>query len=169
MNISTIYDWSRFVKRIPIKASHNSIYDAWTTGAGLERWFLRKGEYKSSAGQILETHQQVSKGDSYEWYWHGYGDEAVERGKILEANGTDLFRFVFGVEGLVTVNILTENGETLVELFQENIPTDEASKVKYHLGCSIAWTYYLTNLKSILEGGIDLRNKNINLKNVINS
>jgi hypothetical protein len=37
------------------------------------------------------------------------------------------------------------------------------------VGCGEGWTFYLTNLKSILEGGVDLRNKEMKLKNVINS
>jgi hypothetical protein len=31
------------------------------------------------------------------------------------------------------------------------------------------WVFYLANLKSFPEGGIDLRNKNEKLKSVINS
>lgn len=31
------------------------------------------------------------------------------------------------------------------------------------------WTFYLTNLKSILEGGFNLRNKNNKLGDVVNT
>jgi len=54
-------------------------------------------------------------------------------------------------------------------LWQENIPTDEKAKVSWHLGCATGWTFYLTNLKSILEGGLDLRNKDELLTNVVNA
>lgn len=37
------------------------------------------------------------------------------------------------------------------------------------LSCKTGWTSYLANLKSVLEGGIDPRNKNEQLKAVINS
>lgn len=30
-------------------------------------------------------------------------------------------------------------------------------------------TFYLANLKSVLEGGLDLRNKNVNIPNVISA
>ena len=30
---------------------------------------------------------------------------------------------------------------------------DDASRANYHLGCLTGWTFYLANLKSILEGG----------------
>lgn len=157
------------MKRIPVKANKKAIYNAWTTRVGIESWLLRKAEYKNSEGRILTDNEQVSIGDTYKWLRHGYGDEEMEKGTVLEANGLDVFRFVFGVEGIVTVRIINAENETIVELIQEEIPTDESSKVRYYLGCSIGWTYHLTNLKSILEGGIDLRNKNNKLKNVINS
>lgn len=37
------------------------------------------------------------------------------------------------------------------------------------VGCGEGWVFYLANLKSILEGGIDLRNKNDAIRNVLNS
>jgi hypothetical protein len=56
-----------------------------------------------------------------------------------------------------------------VELVQEEIPTDENGKQIFHLGCKSGWTFYLANLKSIFEGGIDLRNRNTKLQDVLNS
>lgn len=93
----------------------------------------------------------------------------MEAGEILEANGKDRFRFSFGKAGICTVTIKEENGQHIVELVQDNIPDDEQGKHYWHLGCKTGWTFYLANLKSLLEGGIDLRNKDESLKNVINS
>jgi hypothetical protein len=56
-----------------------------------------------------------------------------------------------------------------VELVQENIPDDESGKLTWHVGCKTGWTFYLANMKSLYEGGIDLRNKNENLQQVLNS
>jgi len=54
-------------------------------------------------------------------------------------------------------------------LTQDQIPTDEQSRYDYHVGCSTGWSFYEGNIKSVLEGGMDLRNKNPGLTNVINS
>lgn len=70
---------------------------------------------------------------------------------------------------VVAVKILNEEGAVVVQLEQENIPADDNSKTNYFVGCGEGWTFYLANLKSILEGGIDLRNKNENIKRVVNS
>ncbi len=163
------YDWSKFCLRVPVNAGAREIYDAWAKPAHIEKWFLRSAEFKKpdSTAQAKEDH--VQKNDSYEWMWFGYPDEVIEKGKVLEANGKDLFSFTFGTAGTVTVKIKTEGGQTIVELTQENIPVDEKSKIYYHIGCTKGWNFYLANLKSILEGGIDLRNKNEHLKDVINA
>ncbi|RTY86320.1 SRPBCC domain-containing protein [Flavobacterium sp. GT3R68] len=163
------YDWSKFTQRIPIKATIQEIYDYWTTQEGMEKWFLRLSEFYTSEKSLKNPTTPIQKGDTYKWMWHGYSDEVVEYGEILEANGLDLLQFTFAEQCIVTMKIFGESEETIMELSQENIPTDDQSKVRFHLGCSNGWTFYLSNLKSILEGGIDLRNKNDKLKRMVNS
>ncbi len=163
------FDWSRFVVRITVNASPKDLYKSWATKKGMEQWFLRLSEYKKPDGSLRGANENVEKGDSYRWFWHGWSDDMVETGSILECNGKDQIKFKFGDAGDCIVNIKNEQGENIVELIQEKIPTDEVGMKNYHLGCKTGWTFYLANLKSILEGGIDLRNKNENIKKVINS
>lgn len=163
------YDWSRFAKKIPVQISIPELYKAWATRAGLESWFLRMAAFTAPDGRPRAADTMLENGDTYKWAWHGWPDEVMEEGRVLEANGKDLFRFSFGKAGDVTVRLSVEEGISMVTLIQENIPTDEESKVRYHIGCTEGWIFYLTNLKSILEGGVDLRNRNVHLQLVINS
>src|SRR5688572_15397603 len=87
--------WSSFTLRVTIKADPQKIYDAWTTQAGLERWFLRKAEFAKPDGKVRDRNSPIEKGDVYEWLWFGYGDDAVERREVVEANGKNLVRFIF--------------------------------------------------------------------------
>ena len=163
------YDWSKFSLKVDIRATPNAVYNAWATSANLESWFLRKAIFTTPDGKIRTESMPVQPGDTYLWKWHGYDDKTQEKGKILDLNGKDLFKFTFAGECEVTVTCKLHEGRTIMELIQEKIPTDEISKVRLHLGCNNGWTFYLTNLKSIMEGGLDLRNKNINIKNVVTS
>lgn len=163
------YDWSRFVTRINVKASVDTLYNAWTTRAGIESWFLRLSEFKQRNGSIRDNDDNVNIGDTYKWLWYGHPDETVEYGEILDLNDTDYLKFSFGKAGVCTVRIKTEEGENIVELTQEEIPTDEKGMQSFHVGCKTGWTFYLANLKSILEGGVDLRNKNEKLHEMLNS
>ena len=163
------YDWSRFVVRIAINEPADKLYHAWATREGMEYWFLRLSEYKKPDGTIRGNKEYVEKGDTYKWLWHGWPDDTVEHGTILDCNGKDFFKFSFGKAGNCAVTIKKEEGEMIVELVQDNIPTDEQGMHYWHLGCKTGWTFYLANLKSLYEGGIDLRNKNEKLQQVLNS
>ena len=163
------HDWSRFVVRINVHAPVETLYKAWATRAGIEEWFLRLSEYKSNDGVLRGNNELVKTGDTYKWLWFGYSDDVVEHGKILEQNGKDFFKFSFGKAGDCSVFIKNEEGESIVELVQKNLPTDDAGKNDWHVGCKTGWTFYFANLKSIMEGGIDLRNKNEKLKQVVNA
>ncbi len=160
------HDWSTFNKRIAINASKADIFNSWTSQDNLEKWFLSQAEFSSHDGTVKNRGSKILKGDTYSWMWHG--SENVAEGMVRENNGDDLLRFTFlGCE--VSVEIKEEAGENVVQITQSAIPLDEDSTMSYYVGCSRGWTFYLANLKSILEGGIDLRNKNGNLTNVINT
>ena len=163
------YNWSLFITRIPINASAQELYNAWSSRKGIEHWFLRMAEFKSAEGILRKDDEQVQRGDTYAWRWYGWPDEIEEHGKILACNGRDYFQFTFGEAGICTVTIKEEQGQTIVEIVQSDIPTDENGMHLFHLGCKTGWTFHLTNMKSIFEGGLDLRNKNVDLKNVINA
>src|SRR4029077_15357171 len=93
------YDWSKFTRRIPVNAGTQKIYDAWAKPFGLQYWFLRTGRLKTSSGNGRGGNEYIQTGDTYEWAWHGYTDDVQERGAILEANGKDFFKFIFGKAG----------------------------------------------------------------------
>jgi uncharacterized protein YndB with AHSA1/START domain len=162
------YDWTTFVTRIAVKASIEKLYRCWATREGIEYWFLRMSDYKKPDGTLREKNEWVQPGDPYRWRWHGWSDEVTEEGTILDCNGKDFFKFSFGAAGDCAVTMKHEGEHTIVELVQDKIPDDEQGKNYWHLGCKTGWTFYLTNMKSLLEGGIDLRNRDEGLKNVIN-
>ncbi len=160
-------DWSTFTRRITVDAPTQTIYDAWAVPSQIERWFLRTADYVGVDGKPKDRDVAVENGDSYLWRWHGFLDDVNEKGSIVEANATNKFAFTFTQDCLVTVSIKNENGETVVELTQSRIPDDPEHGI--YVDCSYGWAFYLGNLKSVLEGGIDLRNKNVDIKNVVNS
>ena len=162
------FDWTKFTRKIVIQSSLQKLYEAWATPSGIEKWFLKSANYFDSANnKVTNRNSSVENNFTYEWNWFLY--DLTEKGKIIRANGKDFFQFSFAGECTVEV-ILTEKGEfVLVELTQKNIPTDDESKQHIRLGCDTGWAFYLVNLKSVLEGGLDLRNKNPEFKAMINS
>ena len=159
--------FSAFKLRVNINASIEKAYQAWSTRAGLESWFLRQAIFKDAEGKDRGSDMPIQENDNYTWRWHGYPDDIAEKGKVLKANGKNLFSFTFSMGCPVTISIYTELDQTIVELVESNLPTDEETIKKHYVGDSRGWIFYLANLKSILEGGLDLRNKNEKIMNVI--
>lgn len=167
------YRWSSFEKKIHIDAPIPEVYRCFATGTGMESWFLRQCLYTDAHKVSLKPGVEAKAGDLYTFIWHGWPDDVAEKGHVIEANGRDTFGFTFTGNGATDMKILiklsTEKGLCCVRLKQYDIPEDEKARSKWHLGCLEGWLFYLINLKSILEGGIDLRNKDMALTGVINA
>ncbi|WP_316820232.1 SRPBCC domain-containing protein [Pedobacter gandavensis] len=161
------FDWTSFTKTIAIKAPIQDIYNAWTQAEELEKWFLKQVVFKDDTDQLIDRNEHATAGTSYTWLWHLYDE--VMPGEIKKANGKDFLQFSFEGECLVDLKLSEEAGYTKVELRQHNIPTDDQSKHYIRLGCASGWAFYLVNLKSIYEGGLDLRNKDEKLPPMINN
>ena len=169
--------WTKFTKRIAINAGIKTLYGAWTNAQGLEHWFLRNAVFKKADGTARPVDSTVEPGDTYTWFWHGSESSetatglelnGIDTGVVIDLNGVDHFRFRFAGECIVTVKFREDRGLTVVELTQENIPHEEDPEKNLFVACSQGWTFHLTNLKSVYEGGLDLRNKDVSRKGMFN-
>lgn len=161
------FDWTSFTKKIAVRAELSDIYNAWTKAEELEKWFLEKVSFFDGNQEPLSKGKNAEKDNMYEWLWYLYDDSM--KGKIVSANGKDQLQFTFEGNCLIDINLSEKEDYTIVELRHHNIPTDDYSKQYIRLGCSNGWHFYLTNLKSVYEGGLDLRNKDTNLNPMINN
>ncbi|KYG80797.1 SRPBCC family protein [Roseivirga echinicomitans] len=161
------FNWESFTQKIAVQSSLSELYDAWTVSEKIEKWFLSEATFYNSNGEALTPNQHVSQGGSYKWQWFLFDD--VEKGRITQANGSDFLQFTFAGECLVDIKLTQVDDTVMVELTQKNIPTDDNSKQGIRLGCASGWAFFLVNLKSVYEGGLDLRNKNESLKGMLNN
>ena len=161
------FDWGQFSKRIFINTDLETVYNYWTKSEELEKWFLSKASFYSKEGKEILPTSNVGSLNEYNWRW--YAQDSYEEGLFLLANGVDLMEFTFAGQCRVQIKLTEVKNQVLIELLQKDIPLDENSKEDIRLGCAFGWSFYLLNLKSILEGGIDLRNKDTELVGVVNN
>ncbi len=161
------FNWTSFTKKIAIKAELSDLYDAWTIPRELEKWFLNKAVYYSHDGTQVPRNENIKQNDVYEWSWFLF--DVVEKGKVIQANGKDQLQFSFAGNCIVEVKLTQHDENVIVELSQSHIPTDDQSKRNIRLGCDSGWSFFLVNLKSVYEGGLDLRNKDEMLKGMLNN
>ncbi|HEY0059507.1 MAG TPA: SRPBCC domain-containing protein [Flavisolibacter sp.] len=159
------FNWRKFTKKIAIEASIQAVYDAWTVPQVLEQWFLSKAVFFDNR-QPVSAVANIDTGHEYEWQW--FAQETSETGTVLEANGSDLLSFTFAGNCKVDVKMYEEEGYTIIELTQKDIPDDEKSRVSIWLDCAFGWAFYLVNLKAFLEHRVDLRHKDKKINKVVN-
>lgn len=161
------FDWEIFSKRIAVKSDLPTMYNAWAKSEEIEKWFLSHCDFVSPSGELLSKNQPCAQNDTYAWAWYLF--DVVEHGKIVLANGIDTIQFTFAGNCLVEVKLEQLDDHIIVSLTQSKIPTDEDSKRNIRIGCADGWAFYLVNLKSLYEGGLDLRNKDNRYQGVVNS
>ncbi len=138
------YNWKEFTLQAAFKGTPEKLFKMWTEPKLLCKWFLTGAKVELKAG------------GEYAFMWVM---DAMERGKVLAVRKNSLFSFTFA-GGKCDVKFRKSGKDCIVTLRQYGIPTDEKHKVGTHMSCQIGWTFFLANLKSVLESGTDLREFN---------
>ncbi len=147
------YDWSQFHVRMYYLAPLERLFPFFSTAAGLEAFFIYKAVHTAKDGAVRASDEQVQTGDSYHWrYVHDF----AHGGDFLQVETNRLVRFTFGT---MTVDVrFRQVGEaTEVDLHQTNCATVDPDRAWQHLNCRSCWIYFMTNLRSVIAGGSDLR------------
>jgi uncharacterized protein YndB with AHSA1/START domain len=127
-----------------IDAPIEAVFEAWSTAKGLGRWFVT----------AVYAPEPVVEGTRYRWTW---ANDVAEEGEITQIEEPSLLAFTFSDDVGVVVRFGIVDGRTMVELVQHHGHADLEARQECYVGCLQGWTFYLANLKSVLEHGVDLR------------
>ncbi|MEZ5357312.1 MAG: SRPBCC domain-containing protein [Candidatus Zixiibacteriota bacterium] len=154
MESTVAYNWTEFRLHHYYHCTRKELFAAWATSAGLESFFIKQSIFTAKDGTVRQKNEPAQAGDAYKWDWiHNYS----LTGTIFDVTPNEAVVFSFG-SMRVKVAISGNDGELLLTLSQTDIPVDnEDNKAWSHLNCRSCWAHYLTNLKAVLEHGIDLR------------
>ena len=169
------FDWTQFHLGVYIRTRPEDVFRHWTTAHGLCRWFLRSAAFAplvhpaEPAGKRAKTplpafdtlvpradDESCQAGDRYRWEWY-YNDGATGEDSIIDVRPPTKLVFGFGDKMTVEVTIRKQGTWSEVNLRQYDIPRTPAARWQIHMGCRTAWVFFLTNLKSVMEKGPDLR------------
>ena len=153
--IEEVYRWEKFRLEIFIRCARQEAFDAWASASGIQRWF-RKDVRVSRNGRELNSVSKFEAGD--EMQWADFVGQELTKSRILSVMPGVSIKQTFENEKVWLTNEVRPSGNGVVlTLTQENMPIDENGKAAWHLSCCAGWTFFLTNLKSVLENKIDLR------------
>jgi uncharacterized protein YndB with AHSA1/START domain len=147
------YDWSQFHVRMYYLAPIERVFRYFSTAEGLESFFIYKAVHTAADGTSRKPDEQVQAGDRYHWTYVHY---FAHGGEFLHVAPNSLVSFTFGT---MTVDVhFRDVGEaTEVDLHQTNCATVDPGRAWQHVNCRSCWIYFMTNLRSVITGGPDLR------------
>jgi len=159
-------DWSGFTHRIYVGRAKEDLWSALATPGGIASWFTYQTTIVDKNGRRLAEDQFPSQGDSVHWEWT---EGTTEEARILEFEPVDRIKFSwYGDKGWVEFRVRENDGRNYVELEQRMEGDDAEFLQDVYVGCAEGWTFFLANLKSILEGGLDLREYRADMRGLIN-
>ncbi|MHA2363550.1 MAG: SRPBCC domain-containing protein [Candidatus Hodarchaeales archaeon] len=157
------YKWTEFKYNEYYNAPLTKIFRKWTTPGDIITWFIAEATYEDDKGKIRDQNEIVQPGDVYHWkFFQGI----TMKGEILDVVENKLVKFTFGKKEpnsdedvVVTVSFKENMGTTHVLLHQNNIANNDFGHISFNVSCIIGWSYFMTNLRSLVETGYDLREK----------
>ena len=128
------------------KAAPKRVFNALTDSKILTKWFL-------SGAELIPK-----KGGSYSFNWIG-GYEMTGKVKLFEPNKIVSYSWHDKVRGKMVDTVASfrvdkKGNGALLRLRHSGFREPE-----HFADCSSRWGYYLTNMKSVLDHGVDLRSK----------
>lgn len=167
-------DWTGFTQAIHIRASQTSLWRMLATCQGMERWFLAKAEAWTADGRAWPSDRELEAGLRFRFSWQGLADAPLitEDDTVLAVEpGQRLRMGWYQDKGWVDVRLMPlPDGRVTVELEQRMAPTaDFAFLEGAYVGCKEGWSFFLSNLKSVAEGGADLRERAPDRKGLVNT
>ena len=146
-------DWTSFKLYATVRVSPKKVIAAWITSSGMESFFVEMMQITDPEGSLRNPNTSAYAGDRFTWRWH---NGRRISGVYLSVQDDGSVSFTFG-ESKVRIRVHPVGGSTLLELTQYDIPDTPEARMHVHTNCRAAWVYFLTNLRFVLERGIDGR------------
>lgn len=159
------FNREKFTHAIMLKAPVEIVYEYISTGVGISKWFIGNADYYYGDKSIRLGNDDAQKGDSFLWKW--LNKDLELKGIVTNALKDKEFGFTFGPSFLVIINLSEEKDRTKVTLtqrYQESAIENEFG----FINCCVCWVFFLTNLKSVIEHGKDLRETEADIEMLVN-
>lgn len=149
---------NKFTHGIYLNSPIEKVYQYIATASGIAKWFIGEAKYYYKNISIRPGNQYSEKGDSYLWKWLNKDFEL--KGLITESEENKMIQFTFSPLYFVTITLTNEKERTKLTLTQEYQSGAEKDEFNF-INCCVCWVFFLTNLKSVIENGIDLREADV--------
>jgi len=144
-----------FVRQtVTIKSPPEVVFKALTQADELMRWFPTRVESDPRPGGKFK----------FTWEFANANENGSQQGEYVEVLPNQKLSYTWTAESiptLVTFNLTEVGGETTVELDHASVQNG-ADHEKLHEMHANQWGFFMMNLRSYLETGMDLREEKLN-------
>ena len=148
--------WKQFQRKIYIQASPRDVFTALATTRGMRHWMLASATFYDAEQDILADDTVPSAGHTFSWQWRT-GQEP-EKGRVSSLSRNQYLSYILQEDQQsISFQLKRKGAYTHLILTQQHDFNDKDRNRQVYLEGFSQWTFLLTNLKSVLEGGKDLR------------
>ena len=159
------FNWKSFTHGILLSIPLQHAFELIATAGGLAAWFIGDCTYTGPSSETRPQYEVPHAGDSYFWKW--YHKDFQLAGQVREVERNRWIRVTFGRLFNVTLSVAPEGDRTRVLLKQEYEP-GAAEDLFSYVNCCVCWVFFLTNLKSVAEYQLDLRETEVRDEMLVN-
>ena len=158
--------YESFSKSIRVAATPEVAMTFWLMSGLTEQWFVQKCAFSVPEGRPRLENELAQAGDKYKWEW---ADGTVDTSTIQKVDFPIYFTSGWmDDENEIEVRFVPEDDGVIVTVVQHNRQEGEEERRMCTENCAAGWTFFLTNFKSVLEGGNDLREFNVTQEDLVN-
>jgi hypothetical protein len=156
----------KFILKIPLYIEINKAFELIATSKGLTSWFLGNADFFNDDEKGILDSSFIKQGTAFKWVWQ---KEYGVTGQVLKHRENELFEFTFGTDFSVSISLIYDFRKkyTEVTLTQKNHNPSDSNEFGF-INCCVCWSFFLSNLKSVAEFNIDLREQNIINESFVN-
>lgn len=148
------FNSERFHHSILLNRTTDEVFSMFGMAGGLEQWFQGEAVYTAKDNGLRKRGKPIQNRDSFYWKW--LAKDFSLPGMVLDVSPGKSAEFTFGSLFNIKMSVSSQNGRTLFTIEQWYINGVQKNDFAY-INCCTCWVFFLTNLKSVLEHGIDLR------------
>jgi len=159
------FNLQSFTHSIYLDKPVGEVFDFASKCDSFTKWFIGEASFISPEGEERKPGDYIQRKDNYELKWQN--KDFSTKGIILDVQKNELVSFTFGELFNVTITLKSDNGRTLFTLTQKY--NKGATQNDFaHINCCVCWVFFITNLKSVIENEIDLRETQADNEELIN-
>ena len=161
------FTWGKFSRSIIISKKPEDVFLYIATAKGLTKWLLEAASFFTLANETqLLNLSFANELDTYHWVWKGKNYEL--QGQVLDCDvQRKRISFTLGEACTVEITLTEHEGSTLLKLTQQAVPGKTYDQMR-QVNSYAYWTFFLTNLKSVVEHEIDLREDTFTVEGLLN-